>query len=91
MLIRRMPEKGEGLRGEVSPTPLMGFPETRSSATVSGLGFQVPRLGRRGFCGSDIYRLTKRIGSVMRAIAEQQSFPGDHAATRIVPDDSVSA
>src|SRR3954470_15191152 len=47
-------KNGEGRRGAVSPTPLMAFPETRSSAIVSGLAFHVPRRGRRGLDDSVI-------------------------------------
>jgi hypothetical protein len=45
-------KKGDGRRGMISPTPLMGFPEICRRASVSGRGLQDPRFGRRGFSDS---------------------------------------
>ncbi len=42
----------------VSPSPLMVFPETRRSATVSGCGVHEPRFGRLGLDGSVMGDLT---------------------------------
>jgi hypothetical protein len=38
MLIGGCQKKGDGLRGVRLPRPLIGFPETLSSASVSALG-----------------------------------------------------